>query len=115
MFRTVITAGVVVIGLGLLVVDQGFSQQDKADAPALKGKLPKLYSKLGLTDEQRQKVFTIQSDYNTKIDSLNKQIKTLRAQEKGELEKVLTDDQKAALTRLILQSAPKTGGGDAKK
>ena len=35
--------------------------------------------------------------------------------ERVELEKVLTDDQKAALTRLILQAAPKTGGGDAKK
>jgi hypothetical protein len=116
MFRTGIAAGVVVIGLALLAVDQGLSQQEKADtAPAIKGKLPKNYSKLGLTDEQKQKIFTIEADFGTKIDGLRKQIKTLQAQQKGELEKVLTDDQKAALTRLILQSAPKTGGGDAKK
>jgi hypothetical protein len=116
MFRTAMTAAVVVVGLALLAVDRGFSQQEKGDAaPAIKGKLPKNYSKLGLTDEQKQKIFTIEADFNTKIDGLRKQIKTLQAQQRVELEKVLTDDQKAALTRLILQSAPKTGGGDAKK
>lgn len=118
MLRTGIAAGVVVIGLGLLAADQGFSQQDKADqAPAVKGKLPKLFSKLGLTDEQRQKIFTIEADYSTKIDGLRKQIKSLQAQQKADLEKVLTDDQKAALRRLILQAAPGAGASapDAKK
>ncbi len=114
MFRTMIAAGVVGISVALLAVGQGFSQQEKADAPpAVKGKLPKNFSKLGLSDEQRQKIFSIEADYSTKIDGLRKQIKTLQAQQKGDLEKVLTDDQKAALTRLILQTAPKTGGGAA--
>jgi hypothetical protein len=116
MFRTGIAAGVVVFGLALLAVDQGFSQQEKGDAAAaVKGKLPKNYSKLGLTDDQRQKIFAIGADYNTKISGLRKQIKTLQDQEKGDLEKVLTDDQKTALRNIILQAAPKTGGGDAKK
>jgi septal ring factor EnvC (AmiA/AmiB activator) len=115
MLRTSIAAGVLVVGIALLAVDQSFSQ-DKADqATVVKGKLPKNYSKLGLTDEQRQKIFAIGADYNTKIAGLKKQIKTLQDQEKVDVEKVLTDDQKTALRNIILQSAPKTGGGDAKK
>jgi hypothetical protein len=112
MLRTSVAAGIVVIGLALLGVDQGLSQQEKTEpAPAVRGKLPKYYSKLGLSDDQRQKLFAIEATFSAKIAGLRRQIKALQDQEKADQEKVLTDEQKATLRRLILQSAP--GGGAA--
>jgi len=108
MFRASIAAGVAVIGLALLVADRGFSQQDKTEpAPKVKGQLPKLWSKIGLSDEQKQKVFATRATFGAKIDDLKLKIKRLQSEEKAELEKILTDDQKTALRRLLLEQGPK--------
>jgi hypothetical protein len=118
MFRTTVFAGALVIGLALLIADRGSSQQDKTDpAPTVKGQLPKYWSKIGLSDEQKQKVYATEASYRTKIEALNQQVKRLKSQQKTALEKILTDDQKAALRRLLLEKAPQASGseGEAKK
>ena len=74
------------------------------------GRLPPNWTKLGLSDEQKAKVYSVQADYRTKIDALERQIKELRKKEEGELHKVLTAAQKARLKEII---AAKSGGGDA--
>jgi len=109
MFRVSIAVGVAVVGLALLVADRGFSQQDKAEpAPKVKGQLPTYWSKIGLSDEQKQKVYAARASYSGKIEALTKKVKQLKAEERAELEKILTDDQKAALRRLLLEKGPKT-------
>jgi hypothetical protein len=83
---------------------------DEKDAPKVKG-LPKYYSKLGLTDKQKDHIYTIQGRYHAKIDALDKQIKELKAAQKKEVENVLTDAQKARLRELLLGE---TGDKDKK-
>jgi hypothetical protein len=69
MFRASLLAGFGVIGLALLIADQGFSQQDKTEpAPGVKGQLPKYWSKIGLSDEQKQKVYATEASFRTKIE-----------------------------------------------
>jgi hypothetical protein len=77
-----------------------------------KGSLPQNWSKLGLTDEQKQKVYSIQGQYRTKIDGLQQQVKQLQKQERDELGRVLTDAQKARLKEILASKVP---GGDEKK
>jgi len=70
--------------------------QDPAKAPKdgtnakMRGQLPPNWGKLGLSDEQKQKVYAAQGKYRDKIDALKKQMADLQDQEKKEMEGVLT-------------------------
>src|SRR5271165_1271888 len=91
--------------LVLMVGSDLVGQDKKDDKTKLTGKLPTYWTKLGLSDEQKQKVYKIQNDFHEKLASLEKQLKDLKAQEKSDLEKVLTDGQKLRLKELILSKA----------
>jgi hypothetical protein len=91
----------VVVGvLGILLLAGGWIQ-GQAEKPRAKGQLPPNWSKLGLSDEQRQKVYSIQSEYRSKVDALEAQIKALRKQELSEVSKVLTSGQKTRLREIL--------------
>lgn len=96
-----------VLTLGTLVAGGLVGQEPKkAPAPTAKGTLPRNWSKIGLTDEQKQKVYTIRGDYKGKMDELRKEIVKLQKKEKEDLEKVLTDAQKTRLRELAAETAP---------
>jgi Spy/CpxP family protein refolding chaperone len=83
--------------------------QDRAkDAPAkLRGQLPQNWGKLGLTDEQKQRVYRIQSEVRSKVDALEAQIADLKEKERKDLEGVLTAAQKARLREILAGKGPK--------
>jgi len=66
------------------------------------GKITGVKFKLGpvrLTEDERTKIYTTQAEYRAKIDELRKEIRQLERKERAEMEKVLTDAQKACLTQ----------------
>ena len=65
--------------------------QDKAKDQKAKGQLPSNWGKLGLSEEQKQKVYRIRNDYSPKIDDLRKQITELQDKERRDMEGVLSD------------------------
>src|SRR5438876_34730 len=73
------------------------ADEKKPDEPKAKGMLPANWKQLGLTKDQVQEVYKIQTKYTTEIDKLKAQIDKLKAEEKVELEKVLTEEQKKKL------------------
>jgi hypothetical protein len=82
-------------------VGQDKKTDDKKEPPVkLKGQLPPNWKKLGLTEAQVQKVYKVQADYDAKVNALQEKIKMLKAEEKTELLKVLTDAQKARLKEI---------------
>lgn len=92
-----------VVAIALLAGGVLRGQDKKDDIPTkLKGQLPANWGKLGLTDEQKQKVYKVQADFDQKMAALEKQLKDLKSQEKAEMEKVLSDAQKARLKEIIL-------------
>lgn len=96
--------GVLVLAVAL-VVGGGSLGDDKKEVPA-KGQLPANWKKLGLTEEQVKKVYTTQTEYRGKIAELEQKIQDLKKQERTDLEKVLTDAQKARLKEILLEKAP---------
>jgi hypothetical protein len=81
----------------------------------VKGMLPANWKKLGLTDTQTREVYRIRAAYAAKIDVLKRQIAELVGEEKVELDKVLTDAQKARLKELKLGEPTKPKDpGDSK-
>jgi hypothetical protein len=103
--------------LALVVLSGGFLLgDDKKPDDKVKGTLPPHYKALGLSEDQIQSVYKIQANYKTKIDELEQKIKDLKAEEKTEREKVLTDTQKAKLKELLLgeDKLPKDKPADLK-
>lgn len=75
----------------------------KADDPPtgrLKGQLPPYFKKLGLRDDQVQKIYKIRNDFRTKLDDLKKKMDQLKSDEKESIEKVLTPEQLKRLREL---------------
>jgi Spy/CpxP family protein refolding chaperone len=72
--------------------------QDKAKA---RGQLPQGWAKLGLSDEQKQKVYEVQNKFKAKIEDLQKQIEQAREQQRKEELAILTDAQKKKLKEMM--------------
>jgi hypothetical protein len=107
----------VLLAAGLLVLSGGTVGQEKKKEepkdPAVKakGQLPPNWSKLGLTDEQKQKVYQIHSKYKDEIDKLQAKITELKEKQRKESLEILTDDQKKRLDEIAKE---KTGTGKDK-
>jgi len=111
------------MGLGLLglalVVGVGTSGDAKKDKEPGKGKTPNLppgWKALMLSKDQTAKVHVIMADYKDKIDELNKKVGELKAQERADMIKVLTDEQKALYLKGLTgeDSKDKKGEKDGK-
>jgi hypothetical protein len=109
---------VVAAGIALALGSQGLMQptvgQEKtaatekaAPAKTAKkptGRLPAYYAKVGVSDEQRKKIYSVQATYDTQIAALQKQIDELKAKEDAEVVAVLTPEQKAKLDELLAEA-----------
>jgi Spy/CpxP family protein refolding chaperone len=87
----------VMIGLLFLsatfAVGSGFGQDKQKETPGGKGTLPSGWGKLGLSADQKKKVYAIGATYGQKINDLKAQIEQLRKDEFAEQVKVLTPEQ----------------------
>lgn len=99
-----------VLGVLALVLVAGswlFADDPKKDAPGkARGTLPAGWNKLGLTDQQKQKIYSTRAEYRAKIDALESQIKDLKKKEMTEMQAVLTDAQKARLREIATEKVP---------
>jgi Spy/CpxP family protein refolding chaperone len=103
----IVAAAFVAVAVPLVEGQDPTKPKDTKDhAPKMRGQLPQGWGKLGLTDEQKQKIYSAQSKFREKIDGLQKQITDLRDQEKKDMESVLTDAQKARLREIMSNRAP---------
>lgn len=100
-----------VVGVALAVAGVAIGQDKKTAEPAPRGRgsLPANWSKLGLTDQQKEQAQAIVSEFRGKIEDLRRQIRKLQREETTQLEKILTDAQRARLSEIIKERMP--GGG----
>ena len=91
------------------------TQKPKAMPKKAGGRLPRYYGQIGLSDEQREKVYEIQRTYREQIDELRKQLKAIEAKQKEEISEVLTEEQKAKLAELIGEPKNKRSPPSKKK
>jgi hypothetical protein len=93
----------------VLVTAASTSGQDKKpdkDDPAPKVKLPAYWSKLGLSEEQKEKYYKVHATYTPKIAELEKKLADLKTELKDEENKILTEQQKAHYRELKLGEKP---------
>ena len=73
---------------------------DDKEPVIVKASLPRYFKQLGLSAEQRKRVFTVKVKYAEKVQELQRQLEALKGQEKTDLEAVLTTAQKERLKEL---------------
>ncbi len=73
-------------------------------------RVPPYFGQIGLSDEQREKIYKIQDKHAPAIDKLEAELKKARETELKDCEGVLTDAQKKEL-----ESKRKAGASKAKK
>lgn len=98
---------------GLLVLGTTVAQDAKKQEPnktepkggegKLRGQLPPNWGKLGLSEEQKQKIYQIQNKYNGEIARLDALVKELRSKRDMEMRAVLTEEQKKRLEEILLK------------
>jgi hypothetical protein len=104
-----------IVALGLLVgivvlTGNGLQSQEKKDTDKkVKGQLPRNWSKLGLSADQKAAIYKTMSKYKEEIDKLTEKVKDLRSEELREMVKLLSPEQKKKLEELS------TGGDDGPK
>jgi len=96
--------GFAILGMALLV-GVGAGQGDTKKA---KGFLPQGWKDLDLSSEQKDRAYKVLSDFKTKLNDLEEAKKKLRADERVELGKILTDEQKKKLQAAVVGEAKKT-------
>lgn len=77
------------------------ADDEKPAAKKTRLRLPNNYGKLGLNQEQRQRIYAIQADYGKRIDELEAQLAALREKRDQECLGVLTPEQKQKLADIL--------------
>lgn len=89
------------------------AKADKKAPKKAKGRVPSYFAQVGLSGEQREKIYSVQGEYNGKIGELKKQIAELTSKRDAEVEAVLTETQKKQLDDL--RAAAKKKADERKK
>lgn len=87
---------------------------DAAPAKVTKGRLPPYYKDI-VDARQKEQIYTLQADFNSKIDALKEQIEKLTADRDAAVENVLTPAQKEKLKVAKETAAAKKKKPDADK
>lgn len=96
--------GAMFVLAGGLIGQDAKKDDGKKDEPAakLKGRLPPHWAKIGLSDQQKQTIYSIQGKYSGEIDKLKAKIDELEATRDKEMRAVLTPEQKKSLEAAIV-------------
>lgn len=89
---------------------KGAKKEAKSD-----DRLPPNFGKVGLSDEQRKKIYAIQDQHEKEIKDLQKKLADLKAKQQDEFEAVLTSNQKQLLQEHVENSKKKSSEKNEKK
>jgi hypothetical protein len=70
---------------------------------------------LGLSVEQKKKVYSIRASYSVKIEDLKEKIEQMKKDEYAEMLKVLSEDQRKKLREILLKDFPPDDKGKEKR
>jgi hypothetical protein len=101
MYRMSVFVGTAMLGMAFLV-GTGASQDAKKDTKAKTSYVPAGWKALGLSKDQTAEFAKIHNNYKSKIKDLEDKILEFKTQEKQEMVKLLTADQKDKLQKLVL-------------
>lgn len=106
---SVIALGFAVAGSSLLL-----AQSEAKTKKEPRGPLPANFGKLGLSEDQKTKMYPVCDEYDVKIDELAAQIKKLQGEKSAKLREFLTPAQKERLKEIVAEQAAKKAEAEKK-
>jgi len=91
-----------------LAADGNLATKASEKSKVPKGRLPPHYAKV-VTEEQREKIYSIQAEYRTKIETARAQLDALVKEEKDKISAVLTEEQKKKVEEFQTPAKAKKG------
>lgn len=95
-----VAGSLVWIAIASRLVGEEGTETPKAVKKNTGNRLPKNYGKLGLTQQQKDRIYEIQGKYNPQISELEAKIKQLRSERDQMIESALTPAQRERLVEL---------------
>ena len=105
---TVPDASISALSLNAQETDSQESAQESKSTTTRKkprGRVPNHYGKLGLTNDQKEEIYAIQTNYRDQIAALQAQINELQQEQAAEIYLVLSDLQKNSLNKILSEVA----------
>jgi hypothetical protein len=96
-----LTVCALVATLALLSLHGVTGQDTKPKEPKTKGQLPQGWSKLGLTEDQKEQVYKLNAEHKEAVDKLKEEIAKLDAQLVKKRLAVLNDEQRKKLREMV--------------
>ncbi|MGC1272092.1 MAG: hypothetical protein WBC44_00185 [Planctomycetaceae bacterium] len=84
---------------------------DVSEARAKRGRVPNGYGKLGLTRDQKERIYGIQAAYAERVKELTAELEQLKDEQGLQIKDVLSDVQKTQIERYEAQMAARRSGG----
>ena len=106
-FAAVCVTTTLVAGLGGLSLTAQEPAKVEKKVSSLARRIPSGFSKLGVTAEQKEKIYAVRGRHQEKIATLEQEIEAIKAKEIEECEAVLTDAQRKLLATLRDESKAK--------
>lgn len=72
-----------------------------------RGRVPNQYGKLGLSQKQKEEIYSIQAKYRADIEELQQQINDIQLQQASDVITVLTNEQREDLKEILAGVAAK--------
>jgi hypothetical protein len=114
-FARLLAGCAVVAAIGVLSSDSVNSQEKKDVKLKHKGAIPQRWSKLGLSDKQKDEVYRLQDEHWNKLDPIREQIAILDAQLVKNRLGVLTEEQRKKLREMVAGKNDDDDGKDKAK
>jgi flagellar motility protein MotE (MotC chaperone) len=102
MYRLAALVGCVTLAVVLVVPSGSGQEKDKT-----KGILPQYFKNLNLTATQKEAIYKLQKETKDKLKELDEKKDQLKAAEKTEIMKVLTEEQKKLYLKLVAGDSAK--------
>ncbi|MCA9023888.1 MAG: hypothetical protein KDA86_01625 [Planctomycetaceae bacterium] len=118
MRRTLLIGFAVMLGLAVVLPNLSPAQNDDTGSAETtkeyRGPLPAHFGKLGMSDTQKEKVYSLQESYEEQLEKLRKQIEQIEQKRDAEIETLLTPGQKLRLQELREEAAKEAAETQAK-
>ncbi len=111
--KKIVRVTCLMIAITSLTLAGGISAQESDTTAKAKrrGPLPSYFGKIGVDDDQRKKLYSVQESYQERLAALRKEMKGLLAQRDTEMEALLTPGQKLRLQELKADAVKKAKKG----
>ncbi|MCA8999333.1 MAG: hypothetical protein KDA80_20230 [Planctomycetaceae bacterium] len=96
----VVAIGMLAVGVLAVAQEESGGMGEVLGEKERRGPLPTYYGQIGVTDDQREKLYAVQDEYEVQLEALRQQLKKVVRERDQKMEELLTPGQQLRLKEL---------------